>query len=94
VKRPTGDAGNALIEFTYLAVLLMIPLVYVLLSAFQVQRAAFGVTEAPRPASDRPGWPVTSPWPTRVLPERVRRRSPTRTDSRLGAGSSSRSATR
>jgi len=50
VKRPTGDAGNALIEFTYLAVLLMIPLVYVLLSAFQVQRAAFGVTEASRQA--------------------------------------------
>ena len=48
MKRPTGDAGNALIEFTYLAVLLMIPLVYVLLSAFQVQRAAFGVTEAAR----------------------------------------------
>ncbi len=50
MKRPTGDAGNALIEFTYLAVLLMIPLVYVLLSAFQVQRAAFGVTEASRQA--------------------------------------------
>ena len=50
MRRPTGDAGNALVEFTYLAVLLMIPLVYVLLSAFQVQRAAFGVTEAARQA--------------------------------------------
>lgn len=44
------DQGNALVEFTYLAVLLMIPLVYVLLTVFQVQRAAFGVTEAARQA--------------------------------------------
>lgn len=45
-----GDSGNALIEFTYLAVLLMVPLVYVLTTVFQVQRAAFGVTEAARQA--------------------------------------------
>jgi len=50
VRRPTGDEGNALVEFTYLAVLLMVPLVYVLTSAFQVQKAAFGVTEAARQA--------------------------------------------
>ena len=49
-SRPTGDSGNALIEFSYLAVLLMVPLVYVLLTVFQVQRAAFGVTEAARQA--------------------------------------------
>ena len=49
-RRPTGDDGNALVEFSYLAVLLMIPLVYVLLTVFQVQRAAFGVTEAARQA--------------------------------------------
>ena len=48
--RPSGDVGNALLEFTYLAVLLMVPLVYVLLTVFQVQRAAFGVTEAARQA--------------------------------------------
>lgn len=45
-----GDDGNALVEFVYLAVLLMIPLVYVLLAVFQVQSAAFGVTEAARQA--------------------------------------------
>lgn len=44
------DAGNALVEFTYLAVLLMVPLVYLLTTVFQVQRAAFGVTEAARQA--------------------------------------------
>ena len=48
--RPRGDDGNALVEFTYLAVLLMIPLVYVLLTVFQVQRASFAVTEAARQA--------------------------------------------
>lgn len=45
-----ADDGNALVEFTYLAVLLMVPLVYVLLTVFQVQRAAFGTTEAARQA--------------------------------------------
>ncbi len=49
-RQPTGDDGNALVEFTYLAVLLMVPLIYVLLAGFQVQRAAFGVTEAARQA--------------------------------------------
>ena len=50
MTRPHGDDGNALVEFTYLAVLLMVPLVYVLVTVFQVQRAAFGVTEAARQA--------------------------------------------
>ena len=45
-----GDDGNALVELTYLAVLLIVPLVYVLVTVFQVQRAAFGVTEAARQA--------------------------------------------
>lgn len=49
-RSPRGDDGNALVEFTYLAVLLMVPLVYVLLTVFQVQRAAFAVTEAARQA--------------------------------------------
>ena len=49
-RQPTGSDGSAMVEFTYLAVLLMVPLVYVLLTVFQVQRAAFGVTEAARQA--------------------------------------------
>ena len=48
--RVRDDHGSALVEFTYLSVLLMVPLVYVLLSVFQVQRAAFGTTEAARQA--------------------------------------------
>ena len=50
MRRPRGDDGNAMVEFTYLAVLLMVPLVYILISAFQVQRSSFGVTEAARQA--------------------------------------------
>ena len=50
MSRLRGDDGNALVEFTYLAVLLMVPLVYLLVTVFQVQRAAFGVTEAARSA--------------------------------------------
>ena len=50
MRRPYGDRGSALVEFTYLAVLLMVPLVYVLLAAFSVQRASFAVTEAARQA--------------------------------------------
>lgn len=45
-----SDEGNALVEFTYLAILLMVPLVYLLISVFYVQRAAFGTTEAARQA--------------------------------------------
>lgn len=44
------DDGNALVEFVYLAVLLMVPLVYVLISVFLVQSASFGTTEAARQA--------------------------------------------
>jgi hypothetical protein len=45
-----ADDGSALVEFVYLAVLLLVPLVYVVLTAVAVQRAAFGVTAAARDA--------------------------------------------
>jgi hypothetical protein len=45
-----SDAGNAIVEFVYLAVLLMVPLVYVLLTVFRVQSAAFAVSSAAREA--------------------------------------------
>lgn len=44
------DRGNAIVEFVYLAILLMVPLVYVLLTVFQVQRAAFAASSAAREA--------------------------------------------
>lgn len=50
MRRPKGDEGSALIEFVGVAVVLLVPLVYLLLSVFSVQRAAFAVTQAAREA--------------------------------------------
>jgi hypothetical protein len=47
-RRRAGDDGSAIVEFVWLAVLLMIPLVYVVLTAVTLQRAAFAVTTAAR----------------------------------------------
>jgi Flp pilus assembly protein TadG len=44
------DSGNAIVEFVYLAVLLMVPLVYVLLTVFRVQAATYAVSSATREA--------------------------------------------
>jgi hypothetical protein len=38
--------GSALVEFTWLAILLMVPLLYIVLAVFAVQRSAFGVSAA------------------------------------------------
>lgn len=62
--RRRDDTGSALVEVTWLAILLMVPLVYVLLAVFDVQRGAFGVSAASRAAgrayaladSDPDGW--------------------------------------
>lgn len=48
--RSTRDDGTATVEFVTVAVVLTIPLVYVLLTVFAVQRAAFAVTAAAREA--------------------------------------------
>jgi hypothetical protein len=48
--RRSDDDGSAIVEFVWLAVLLMVPLVYVVLTAVSIQRAAFGVTAAARDA--------------------------------------------
>jgi hypothetical protein len=50
---PGGDGGNAMLEFVYLSILLMVPLIYVLTTVFQVQRAAFGVTGGGAPGRPR-----------------------------------------
>jgi Flp pilus assembly protein TadG len=49
-RLPSGDAGSAAVEFAYLGVLLLVPLVYVVLTALQVQRSAYAVTAATREA--------------------------------------------
>ncbi len=48
--RPRGDGGSALVEVVWLAILLMVPLVYIMLTVFEVQRSAFAVSAAARAA--------------------------------------------
>jgi Flp pilus assembly protein TadG len=45
------DGGSALVEFTWLAILLMVPLVYVVLAGLSLQRTAFAETAAAREAA-------------------------------------------
>ncbi len=47
---PGSKAGSALVELTWLALLLLIPLVYVVITIVTVQRSAYGATEAARAA--------------------------------------------
>jgi len=49
VKR-RGERGSAVVEFSWLALLLLVPLMYVMLAVFDVQRAAYGATAAARAA--------------------------------------------
>jgi Flp pilus assembly protein TadG len=48
--RLAGDEGNAIVEFVYLAILLMVPLTYLLLTVFRVQAAAYATSSASREA--------------------------------------------
>ena len=49
--KPRREDGTALIEFVWLALLLLIPVVYILLAVFDLQRAAYGVSAASRSAA-------------------------------------------
>lgn len=48
--RRRDEQGSALVELTWLGLLLLIPLVYVVITIVTVQRSAFGATEAARAA--------------------------------------------
>lgn len=45
------DGGAAMIEFIVLAVAIVVPLAYLLMAVFDVQRAAYGATSATREAN-------------------------------------------
>lgn len=45
-----AEAGNAMLEFSALSVVLLVPFVYVLLTVFTAQRGAFGTTQGAREA--------------------------------------------
>jgi hypothetical protein len=44
--RPPSERGSAVVEVTWLAILLLVPLVYMVLAVFEVQRAAFAASAA------------------------------------------------
>jgi hypothetical protein len=50
VTRRRSERGSALVEVTWLAILLLVPLVYVVLAVFEVQRSAFALDAATRAA--------------------------------------------
>jgi Flp pilus assembly protein TadG len=49
VRRPT-QSGSALVEVTWLGMVLLLPMVWIVLSVSDVQRGSFGVTAAARSA--------------------------------------------
>lgn len=51
VGRFSGDRGTAVVEFTVLGLVLLVPVVYAMMSVLAVQRAALGVTAAARDAA-------------------------------------------
>lgn len=52
MRRSTAesDTGSAMVEFTFLGLLLMVPVAYVMFTVFQVQSAAYAVSAATREA--------------------------------------------
>ena len=50
MTRPRSDRGSGVIELTWLVVLLLIPLTYVVLAVFETQRAAYAVASASQAA--------------------------------------------
>lgn len=50
MSRRRTDQGSASIELIWLGLLLLVPLVWVVVSVFEVQRGSFGVTAAARAA--------------------------------------------
>jgi hypothetical protein len=48
--RRRSEHGTALVEVTWLSILLLVPLLYIMLAAFEVQRSAFAVSAAARSA--------------------------------------------
>lgn len=51
MNRRRGEDGSALVEVVWLGVLLLVPVLWIVLSVFEVQRGAFAVTSAARSAA-------------------------------------------
>ena len=50
MRRVRDESGTALVEFVWLAILLIVPLLYIVLAAFETQRAAYAASAAARSA--------------------------------------------
>lgn len=50
-RRRRSDDGSAVVEIVWLGVLLLVPLLWIVLSVFEVQRGAFATTSAARSAA-------------------------------------------
>ena len=50
LSKPRDESGTALVEFVWLAILLIVPLLYIVLAAFDIQRAAYAASSAARSA--------------------------------------------
>ncbi len=48
--RSRDDAGSALVEFSWLAIILLVPLIWIVMSVFEVQQGAFATSAAARAA--------------------------------------------
>ena len=48
--RPVGDEGSAIVEFVFLAIVIMLPLVYLIAAVATIQREQLAVTQAARDA--------------------------------------------
>lgn len=48
--RPRDEQGSALVELTWLGVILLVPVLWIVLSVFEVQRGAFATSGAARAA--------------------------------------------
>ena len=50
-SRRADDRGTAIVEFVWLAILLLVPLLYIVLAVFDTQRTSFAASAAARSAS-------------------------------------------
>lgn len=50
-ERRRNQQGSAIVELTWLGILLLVPVVYIVISVFEVQRGAFASTAAARTAA-------------------------------------------
>ena len=50
LRRRRDESGTALVEFVWLAILLIVPMLYIVLAAFDTQRSAYAASAAARSA--------------------------------------------